>query len=51
LPLHEAVCEAIERGDADAAERAAMILIEGAEEDLRELIPQRTPPTQTSARS
>ena len=50
LPLHEAVCEAIERGDADAAERAAMILIEGAEEDLRELIPQRAPPTQTSAR-
>jgi GntR family galactonate operon transcriptional repressor len=44
------VCEAIERGDADAAERAAMILIEGAEEDLRELIPQRAPPTQTSAR-
>jgi GntR family galactonate operon transcriptional repressor len=43
LPLHEAVCEAIERGDADAAERAALILIEGAEEDLRELIPQRTP--------
>jgi hypothetical protein len=28
-----------------------MTLIEGAEEDLRELIPQRTPPTQTSARS
>jgi GntR family galactonate operon transcriptional repressor len=51
LPLHEAVCEAIERGDADAAERAAMTLIEGAEEDLRELIPQRAPPTQTSARS
>ncbi len=43
LPMHEAVCEAIERGDADAAERAALILIEGAEEDLRELIPQRTP--------
>ena len=50
LPLHEAVCEAIERGDADAAERAAMILIEGAEEDLRELIPQRAPPQQKSAR-
>mgnify|MGYP000031044825 CR=1 FL=1 len=27
------------------------LLIEGAEEDLRELIPQRAPPTQTSARS
>jgi len=42
LPLHEAVCEAIERGDADAAERAALVLIDGAEEDLRELVPART---------
>ena len=42
LPLHEALCEAIERGDADAAEQAALILIAGAEEDLRELIPVRT---------
>lgn len=41
LPLHEAVCEAIERGDAEAAERAALILIDGAEEDLRELSPVR----------
>ena len=41
LPLHEAVCEAIERGVAEAAERAALILIAGAEEDLRELVPMR----------
>jgi len=41
LPMHEAVCEAIERGDAAAAERAALILIDGAEEDLRELVPMR----------
>jgi GntR family transcriptional regulator, galactonate operon transcriptional repressor len=42
LPLHEAVCEAIERGDAEAAERATLLLIDGAEEDLRELVPVRT---------
>ena len=41
LPLHEAVCEAIERGDAEGAERAALVLIDGAEEDLRELAPTR----------
>jgi GntR family galactonate operon transcriptional repressor len=41
LPLHEAVCEAIERGDADSAERAVLVLIDGAEEDLRELVPAR----------
>jgi len=34
LPMHEAVCVAIERGDADAAERAALVLIEQAETDL-----------------
>jgi DNA-binding FadR family transcriptional regulator len=45
LPLHEAVCEAIERGDADAAERAALVLIDGAEEDLRELVPLRNTAT------
>jgi GntR family transcriptional regulator, galactonate operon transcriptional repressor len=57
LPMHEAVCEAIERGDAQAAERAALILIDAAEEDLRELVPVRTtdvraiPPVATSATS
>lgn len=39
LPFHEAICAAIERGDALGAERAALILIDGAEEDLRELLP------------
>jgi len=42
LPLHEAVCLAIEQGDGEAAERAAQILIDGAEEDLRELLPVRS---------
>ena len=41
LPLHEAVCEAIERGDAAGAEKAALTLIDMAEEDLRELVPMR----------
>lgn len=48
LPLHEAVCEAIEQGDADAAERAALVLIDGAEDDMRELVDMRdTAPTRT----
>jgi len=34
LPMHEAVCIAIERGDADAAERAALALIDQADADL-----------------
>lgn len=42
LASHEAVCEAIERGDADAAEQATLQLIDGAEEDLHELISART---------
>lgn len=59
LPLHEAVCVAIEQGDEEAAERAAQILIDGAEEDLRELLPVRSgnarqasvsPPTHTARR-
>lgn len=41
LPMHEAVCIAIEQGDAEAAERAALVLINSAEEDLRELVPLR----------
>ena len=41
LPLHEAVCVAIEQGDADAAERAVRGLISGAEDDLRLLVPDR----------
>jgi GntR family galactonate operon transcriptional repressor len=38
LPLHEAVCEAIERGDGAEAERAAMVLIESAERDMQQLL-------------
>lgn len=41
LPMHEAVCVAIETGDAKAAERAAITLIVHAEEDLRELLKAR----------
>lgn len=48
LPLHEAVCIAIEQGDADAAERATLQLIDGAEEDLRDLIPRRALPVRTT---
>jgi GntR family transcriptional regulator, galactonate operon transcriptional repressor len=38
LPLHEAVCEAIERGDGAAAQQAAIVLIESAEQDMRQLL-------------
>jgi len=41
LPMHEAVCIAIERGDAKRAERAAVELIVNAEEDLKELLQAR----------
>ena len=41
LPMHEAVCVAIERGDADAAERAALVLIEQAETDLSDRLQAR----------
>lgn len=51
LPLHEAVCIAIEQGDPDAAERAVLILIDGAEEDLRELAPTSRPPAKTNVRT
>jgi DNA-binding FadR family transcriptional regulator len=36
LPMHTALCVAIEQGDADAAERAARTIIAQAESDLRE---------------
>jgi GntR family transcriptional regulator, galactonate operon transcriptional repressor len=39
LPLHEAVCVAIEKGDAAAAERAAIVLVESAAADLKALLP------------
>ena len=35
LPMHEALCRAIEAGDAAAAENAVLSLIEQAEEDLK----------------
>lgn len=41
LPMHEAVCVAIEQGDAEAAERAAITLIAHAEEDMRQLLEAR----------
>jgi DNA-binding FadR family transcriptional regulator len=43
LPMHEAVCLAIEHGDADAAERAAVVLIEQAESDLQDRLRSRRP--------
>jgi DNA-binding FadR family transcriptional regulator len=36
LPMHEALCRAIEEGDEQAAERASLKLIEQAEADLVE---------------
>jgi DNA-binding FadR family transcriptional regulator len=36
LPMHEAVCVAIENGDAAAAEQAALVLIEQSEADLKD---------------
>ena len=41
LPMHEAVCVAIEKCDPMAAERAAVILIEQAEADLKEQLESR----------
>jgi GntR family galactonate operon transcriptional repressor len=49
LPLHEAVCIGIERGDAAGAEAAALTLIISAEQDLRELLAERRRATGTSA--
>jgi GntR family transcriptional regulator, galactonate operon transcriptional repressor len=41
LPMHEAVCVAIEAGDPVAAERAALVLIEQAEADLQDRLNSR----------
>ena len=38
LPMHQQLCLAIERGDADAAEQAALNLIDQAEKDLHEAL-------------
>lgn len=55
LPLHEAVCIAIEQGDADAAERASLVLLSHSEDDLREQLAEGTPepkvPRSTRARA
>jgi len=41
LPMHEAVCVAIEQGNPETAERAAMVLIEQADLDLQDLLESR----------
>ncbi|MFT3717727.1 FadR/GntR family transcriptional regulator [Pseudorhodoferax sp.] len=41
LPLHEAVCAAIERGDPAGAQAATVVLVTSAEEDLREQLAER----------
>jgi DNA-binding FadR family transcriptional regulator len=54
LPMHEAVCAAIELGDAAAAEQAAITLIKHAEQDLKDQLaarkPQARPKPKASAR-
>jgi GntR family transcriptional regulator, galactonate operon transcriptional repressor len=42
LPMHEAVCVAIENADPVAAERAALVLIDQAEADLQDRLESRT---------
>lgn len=49
LPLHEAVCAAIEQGRAADAEAASITLIVSAEQDLRELLAERRRTTGASA--
>lgn len=49
LPLHEAVCVAIEQGEAARAEAASITLIVSAEHDLRELLAARRKPAAKSA--
>ena len=51
LPMHEAVCIAIEKGDAVAAERAALALIDHAEADLRDRLQGRKPRSGAAGRS
>ena len=50
LPMHEAVCVAIEQGDALAAEAAAHLLIAHAEQDLREQLSARREVPRAGAR-
>jgi DNA-binding FadR family transcriptional regulator len=51
LPMHEAVCAAIENGDPAAAERAALVLIEQAEADLRDRLHSRQPVSRPTRKS
>ena len=51
LPMHEAVCIAIEKGDAVAAERAALALIDHAEADLRDRLQGRKARSGAAGRS
>jgi DNA-binding FadR family transcriptional regulator len=60
LPMHEAVCVAIEAGDQAAAERAALVLIEQAEADMRDRLqrvqapaaaPKKAPAKRAAARA
>src|SRR5208337_4556200 len=50
LPLHEALCDAIEARDPDAAERAVVALIERAGRDLHAVISPPVPVSSTTPR-
>jgi len=43
LPLHRAVLDAVIAGDADRAEQAALVLIDGAREDIEAVLASRRP--------
>lgn len=47
LPMHEAVCLAVENEDPVAAERAALLLIDQAEADLRDRLESRNAASRT----
>ena len=49
LPMHEAVCVAIENGDPEAAYQAALVLIDQAETDLKERLRLAGVPSETAA--
>lgn len=43
LPLHRAVLDAVIAGDAERAEQAALVLIDGAREDIEQVLASRKP--------
>lgn len=49
LPLHRAVLDAVAAGDADRAERAIHVLIEGAHQDIEEVLSPRVRRARTGA--